>query len=86
MFTVVTMKNVVFWDVMPRSSRKDRRFGGTYRLHISVLQLPGSANAVPSSLSPFTLMIEAIRSAETSDLTRATQYHTPEVGILEVFV
>jgi hypothetical protein len=31
-FAGVTMKNV-FWDVTPGSSCKNRRFGGTYRLH-----------------------------------------------------
>jgi hypothetical protein len=28
-FTAVTMKNDVFWDVMPCDSCKNRRFGGT---------------------------------------------------------
>jgi hypothetical protein len=28
-FTVVTMKNGVFWDVTPCGSFKNRRFGGT---------------------------------------------------------
>jgi hypothetical protein len=28
-FTAVTMKNGVFWDVMLCASSKDRRFGGT---------------------------------------------------------
>jgi hypothetical protein len=28
-FTVVIMKNAVFWDVMPCGSCKNRRFGGT---------------------------------------------------------
>jgi hypothetical protein len=32
-FTAVTMKNGVFWDVMPHGSCKNRRFGGTWRLH-----------------------------------------------------
>jgi hypothetical protein len=27
------MKNVIFWDVTPCGSCKNRRFGGTYRLH-----------------------------------------------------
>jgi hypothetical protein len=31
-FTAVTMTNVVFLDVTPCGSCKDRRFGGTYRL------------------------------------------------------
>jgi hypothetical protein len=28
------MKNAVFWDVAPYRSCVNRRFGGTYRLHI----------------------------------------------------
>jgi hypothetical protein len=28
------MKNAVFWDVAPCSSCVNRRFGGTYRLHL----------------------------------------------------
>jgi hypothetical protein len=31
-FTVVTMKNAVVWDVAPGRSCENRRFGGTYRL------------------------------------------------------
>jgi hypothetical protein len=30
----VTMKNAVFWDVVSCSSCVNRRFGGTYRLHL----------------------------------------------------
>jgi hypothetical protein len=33
-FTAVTMKNAVFWDVAPCRSCVNRRFGGTYRLHL----------------------------------------------------
>jgi hypothetical protein len=33
-FTTVTMKNAVYWDVAPCSSCVNRRFGGTYRLHL----------------------------------------------------
>jgi hypothetical protein len=33
-FTAVTMKNAVFWDVAPRKSCVNRRFGGKYRLHL----------------------------------------------------
>jgi hypothetical protein len=33
-FTAVTMKKAVFWDVAPCSSGVNRRFGGTYRLHL----------------------------------------------------
>jgi hypothetical protein len=47
----------------------------------SMLQLLVTAN-VPSSLIPFALMMEAILSFETSVLTRTTQPHIPEGGIL----
>jgi hypothetical protein len=34
-FTAVVMKSIIFWDVMPCSLlRCNRRFGGTYRLHL----------------------------------------------------
>jgi hypothetical protein len=33
-FTAVTMKNAVFWDVAPCRSCVNRRFGGTYCLHL----------------------------------------------------
>jgi hypothetical protein len=29
-FMAVTMKNTIFWGVMPHGSCKNRRFGGTY--------------------------------------------------------
>jgi hypothetical protein len=55
----VTMRNAIFWDVMPCGSCKNRHFKGMYRLH-HVLQLLVTAN-VPSSLILVTLMMEAIR-------------------------
>jgi hypothetical protein len=33
-FTAVIMKQAVFWDVAPCRSCVNRRFGGTYRLHL----------------------------------------------------
>jgi hypothetical protein len=47
-----------------------------------LLQLLCTANIVPSSPILVTLMMEAIRSSETSVLTRATCRHMPEDGIL----
>jgi hypothetical protein len=32
-FTALTVKNAVFWGVTQCGSCKNRRFGGTYRLH-----------------------------------------------------
>jgi hypothetical protein len=48
----------------------------------SVLRLLVTANVVPSALTLFTLMMEAIHSSETSVLTRAAQRHISEDGIL----
>jgi hypothetical protein len=73
---------------------RNRRFVGSYRLHregdnnrrarknVRRLQLLVTAEVVPSSPILFTLMIEAIRSSETSILKRNTLHQTPEDGIL----
>jgi hypothetical protein len=45
-FTAVTMKNSVFWDVAPCSSCVNRRFGGTYRLHLQVKKIRKLGNSV----------------------------------------
>jgi hypothetical protein len=76
----VTMKNVVFLDVTPCDSCENRPFGET----LPVINLLLTANVVPNPLILFTLMMEAMRSSETSHLTRTTWRHIPEDGILHV--
>jgi hypothetical protein len=91
------MKNAVLWDVTSRGSCKKQRFSGMYHLHHqcdkkrrawstlqahSVLQLLVTANVVPGSPILVTFITEALRSSETSLLTRATWHNTPEDGIL----
>jgi hypothetical protein len=71
-------------------------FGGTYRLQHQgdknrrlflrrVLRLLVTANGVPSLPIRVTLMMEAIRSSETSFLTEATRSNISEDGTVYVF-
>jgi hypothetical protein len=43
-----------------------------------------TVNVVPSSLIPFTLMMQAIHSSEISVLTRVTQRNIPEDDIFHI--
>jgi hypothetical protein len=92
-FTAVTRKNTVFWDVAPCRSCLNRRFGGTYSLHLqgiksvkeesawASLQPPAHAGSLFANFS--TLKMEVIRSSETSVHTRSIRRHIPEDGILQ---
>jgi hypothetical protein len=63
------MMNVVFWDVAQCGSHKNRRSRGTFLLHY---QVDKNRQARKN---------EAIRSSETSILTRAKRRRIPEDGI-----
>jgi hypothetical protein len=87
-FTAVTMKNAVFWDVAPCRSCLNRRFGGTYHIHLQSRKISerGTSRWLPahaaSSLADFsTLKMKVILSCETSVYTRPTRPHIPEDGI-----
>jgi hypothetical protein len=49
-----------------------------------MFQLLVTPNVVPSSLILFTHMMEAIPASETSVLTKVTQRHIPEDGVLDM--
>jgi hypothetical protein len=49
-------------------------------------QLLITANVIPSSPILVTLMMKALRSSETSVLTRATRRNSPEDDILNLIV
>jgi hypothetical protein len=48
-FTVVTMKNAVFWDVMPHGSCKNQSFGGTYHFRHQGDKIRQAMNNVSSN-------------------------------------
>jgi hypothetical protein len=74
-FTAMTKKNAVFWDVTPY-----------LEFLRSVRRLLVMANVVHSSPILVTQMMEALRFSGTPVLTRATRHNVPEDGILRVYV
>jgi hypothetical protein len=93
-FTAVTLKNAVFWDVTPCGSCNNRRFERNYWLHQQsaknqqgrnnvIINLLVTTNVVTSSLIFYTLMMETISSSETSVIAIATRRHIQEDGILQ---
>jgi hypothetical protein len=81
-FTAMTMKNAVFWDMAPCRYFVNRRFGQTYHLHLQVALYSYLLTLVHRSWISSTLKMEAIRSSETSVNKISTRPHIPEDGIL----
>jgi hypothetical protein len=94
-FTAVTMKNAVFWDVAPCRSYVNRHFGGTYRLHLQgrkirhqcfrlVVQSAATCSRWFFARGFSTLKMEAICSSEMLVHTRCTRRQISEDGILHI--
>jgi hypothetical protein len=87
--TAVVMKNNIFWDTKSCSPLKlNRRFGGTYRLHLQVRKISQTRtqreSTWQSELGWFsTRNLEAICSSETSVVfQRTTRRYIPEHSTL----
>jgi hypothetical protein len=92
--TAVVMKSIIFWDIATCSLLKvNRRFGGTYPLHLQgrrkfrAINKSGSrlqADLVSCSAYSSTLKIESICSSTTSvDFKRTTRRYIPEDSTLQ---
>jgi hypothetical protein len=91
-FTMVTVKNAVFWDMEP-CGLIINRFGGTCRLHLQGRRNNAREESVGrlitccltlflSRVISSTLKMEATRSSETSVYNKPTRCHISEDGIL----
>lgn len=76
------MNSTAFWLVTPCSSEKARSFGGTYCLHLEdkskSWKKPVKVGRKLSSTHSSNLMMDVVRSIETSDFLRTTWRHKPE--------
>jgi hypothetical protein len=63
-FTAVTMKNAVFWDVEPSRSCVNRRFGGTYRLHLQRRKIGDRGTSMSRWLQPAFFIINILRNSD----------------------
>jgi hypothetical protein len=93
-FTAVTMKNALFWDVTSCGSCKSRRFGGAYHFHNESERLgvplvlsediphDGRQREPLATVSP----LSCLSPVETSALTKtAWRRYIPENSILHCF-
>jgi hypothetical protein len=90
-FTAVTLKNVISWNMTSCDSCKnnvsEKRIASIIKVTCDrvflrrVLQLIATANVVPSSLILVTLIMEALRSSESSALTTSTRRNITDDGV-----
>jgi hypothetical protein len=61
-FTAVTMKNAVFWDVAPCRACMNRRFGGTYCLHLQGIKIRERGSSVTRVCSHLLTLVPCSRN------------------------
>jgi hypothetical protein len=66
-----------------RAGVSEEFIASTFVFLCSVHRLLGTAKVLPSSPILVTLMMEALRSSETSDITRTTRRNNPKDSILQ---
>jgi hypothetical protein len=82
------LKSIIFWDLTPCSPLNvNRRFGGTYRLHLQGRKISSACHLLSRcffcSTYSSTLKMEAICSSETSvDSQRTKRRYIPEDSTL----
>jgi hypothetical protein len=75
----LTMKNIIFWDMKPRSLLScNRRFGGTYRLHLQGRRNNFSKNKQAGGLPPAFTLVSC--SAYSSNLKMGGDMFLRNVG------
>jgi hypothetical protein len=74
-FTAMTIKNAVFWDVAPWTSRVSRRFGRMYRLHLQSRKIRERGTSVSRWLQT------ARPNLRISAINCTSVYHYPSIWI-----
>jgi hypothetical protein len=74
-FTMVTMRNVIFWNVLSRGSCKNRWFGGTYPFHLQGENKQQTKNklAIASKSSTLWRMNHYMRGKKTHSVAFSSQ-------------
>jgi hypothetical protein len=75
-FTAVTTKNGVFWDVTPCGSCKNRRFGGTYASVVVVTRI----GELGTTLAVFLLSLRRLLVIAIDVHSRSDSCHPDEGG------
>jgi hypothetical protein len=80
-FTAVTMKNAIFWDMTPCTSCMNRRFGGMYRLHLQGRKIRERGTSLSRWLHSAQLVGRSLPKRRTTQ-TQNNHMHIPNIHAL----